>query len=157
MKINPKLDLVLNKVLDITPEEVWKAWTTAEWFGEWFCPKPWKVVEARIDPRPGGEFFTVMQSPEGDKFPNTGCILEVIPGKKFVWTNALLANYRPAGVNDFDFTGIVLFEPQGNQTKYTAIGMHANEADCKKHAEMGFEQGWGVVADQLEAMMKIKR
>ncbi|MEA9357265.1 SRPBCC family protein [Bacteriovorax sp. PP10] len=155
MNTNPKLDLVLNKILDITPEQAWKGWTTPELFGEWFCPKPWKVVEARLDPRPGGEFFTMMQSPEGDKFPNTGCILEAIPGKKLVWTSALLEGFRPSENKDMSFTAVILLEPYGkNQTKYIAIGMHGNELDRKKHEDMGFEQGWGICADQLEAMMK---
>lgn len=154
--INPKLDLVLNKILDITPEQAWKGWTTPELYSEWFCPKPWKVVEARIDLRPGGEFFTVMQSPEGQQFPNTGCILEVIPGKKLVWTSALLAGFRPAENVEMGFTAVILLEAHGSQTKYTAIGIHGNEQDRNKHNEMGFEEGWGICADQLEKMMKEK-
>lgn len=155
MKIDPKLDLVLNKVLDVTPEQVWKAWTTPERYGEWFCPVPWKVTEARLDLRPGGEFFTVMQSPEGQKFDNAGCILELVPNKKFVWTSLMLPDFRPAPVGGMAFTAIILLEPHGNgQTKYTAIGRHGNEEDRKKHEQMGFEQGWGICADQLVAMMK---
>jgi uncharacterized protein YndB with AHSA1/START domain len=157
MNINPKLDLVLNKILDITPEQAWKGWTTPELFGEWFCPKPWKVVEARLDPKPGGEFFTVMQSPEGDKFPNTGCILEAIPNKKLVWTSALLSGFRPSGNTEMAFTAVILLGPHGtNQTKYTAIGIHATEEDRMKHEAMGFQEGWGICADQLEKMMKNK-
>jgi uncharacterized protein YndB with AHSA1/START domain len=154
MKIDAKLDLVLNKVLDVTPEQVWKAWTTPEKYGEWFCPVPWKVVEARLDLRPGGEFTTIMQSPEGDKFPGTGCILEVVPNKKLVWTSALLPDYRPAAADGMFFTATILLEAQGHQTKYIAIARHGSEEGCQKHREMGFEQGWGICADQLVAMMK---
>lgn len=154
MNINPKLDLVLNKVLDVTPEQVWKAWTTPALFKEWFCPKPWSTVEARLDLQPGGEFYTVMQSPEGQKFPGNGCILEVVPNKKLVWTSALLPDFRPSLAKEMQFTATILLEAQGNQTKYTAIARHGSEEDCTKHREMGFEQGWGICADQLVALMK---
>lgn len=154
MNIDKDLDLVISKTLDISPEQAWKGWTTPELFKEWFCPKPWKVTEARIDVRPGGEFFTVMQSPEGHSFPNTGCILEVIPGKKLVWTSELHKDYKPANNKEMGFTAILLFEAQGNQTKYTAIAKHGNAEDRKKHESMGFVEGWGIVADQLAETMK---
>lgn len=154
MNINPKLDLTFTKILDITPEQAWKGWTSPEHYGEWFCPKPWTVSEARLDLRPGGEFFAMMKSPEGDQFPNAGCILELIPNKKFVWTSAMLSGFRPADKPGILLTAVVLLEAQGTQTKYTAIAMHATEEDCMKHKEMGFEQGWSTCADQLVQMIK---
>jgi len=40
------------------------------------------------------------------------------------------------------------------KTKYTATASHWNEAAMKKHEEMGFHEGWGTVADQLNALLK---
>ena len=158
MKLDPKLDLVLERTLDLKPEAVWKAWTTPELLKKWFCPEPWKVVEAEMDLRPGGKFYFVMQSPEGQKFPNMGCFLEVVPGKKLTWTDALLPEFRPADTivtgADLAFTATITMEAAGDKTKYTAIARHKNEADRKKHADMGFEQGWGICADQMVKLMK---
>lgn len=159
MTIDPKLDLILTRELNISPEAVWRGWTTPELICKWFCPEPWKVTEAELDLRPGGLFRTVMQSPEGENFPNVGCILEVEKNRKLVWTDALLPDYRPvvapvsgAGLN---FTAFILLEPLANgKTKYTAIAKHKDEADRKKHEEMGFHEGWGICADQLEKLMK---
>jgi uncharacterized protein YndB with AHSA1/START domain len=39
-------------------------------------------------------------------------------------------------------------------TRYTATVIHADEGGCKRHAAMGFEQGWGAALDQLVAMVK---
>ena len=39
-------------------------------------------------------------------------------------------------------------------TRYTATVIHADEAGCKRHAEMGFESGRGAALDQLDAMIK---
>jgi len=154
MSIDSKLDLVLEKILDITPEQAFKGWTTPALFKEWFCPKPWTVVEAKVDLHPGGDFSAVMQSPEGERFPSNGCVLEVIPNKKLVWTSALLPGFRPAAQTDLAFTGIILFEASGNKTKYTAIARHGTPGECQKHAQMGFQEGWGICADQLVTLMK---
>ena len=157
-QIDPKLDLVLERTLDISAEAAWKGWTTPELICEWFCPKPWKVVECEMDLKPGGRFYFVMQSPEGNKIPNLGCFLEVVQGQKLVWTDSLLPGFRPAAVPESGagmlFTCLIMFEAVGKQTKYTAIAKHKDEADKKKHEDMGFHEGWGICADQLVELMK---
>jgi uncharacterized protein YndB with AHSA1/START domain len=150
--IDPKLDLVLERIVDVPPALVWKAWTEPKHLMPWFCPLPWKTVECEIDLRPGGIFKTVMQSPEGELHPGTGCYLEVIPGRKLVWTDALLPGYRPAG--SAFMTGIVVIEPHGPGTKYTAMALHSDEATRVKHEEMGFHGGWSTALDQLVAYAK---
>jgi uncharacterized protein YndB with AHSA1/START domain len=152
MKIDPKLDLVLERVVGVPPEIVWKAWTQPEHLKKWFTPDPWKTVDCEIDLRPGGIFRTVMRSPEGEDFPHVGCYLEVVPNVRLVWTDALRAGYRPApreGALPFCFTAAILIEPQGSGTKYTAIGMHADEEARGRHDAMGFQDGWGKALDQL--------
>lgn len=159
MKIDPKLDLVLERIVDVPPALVWKAWTEPEHLMPWFTPAPWTTVECEIDLRPGGLFRTVMRSPEGQRFPNVGCYLEVVPQRKLVWTDTLEAGFRPArqapGENcPFHFTATILLEAQGKGTKYTAIVMHGDEASRVKHDEMGFHSGWGTALEQLVAHMK---
>ena len=56
--IDPKLDLVLERVVDVPVHLVWKAWTEPEHLKPWFCPKPWYVSECEIDLRPGGMLRT---------------------------------------------------------------------------------------------------
>ncbi|MEY4882748.1 MAG: hypothetical protein RIS34_602 [Pseudomonadota bacterium] len=157
-----KLDLSFTRVVDVPRAMVWRAWTEPELLLPWFCPLPWKTIDCEIDLRPGGIFRTTMQSPEGREFPNAGCFLEVVPNEKLVWTNALLPGYRPSlltgtcGSDDasFMFTAMVELADQGQGTRYTATVIHADEAGCNQHAEMGFEGGWGTALDQLVAMIK---
>lgn len=59
-KLVPTLDLTLEKIADVKPEQVWRAWTEPKLLMPWFCPVPWKVIECEIDLRPGGIFKTVM-------------------------------------------------------------------------------------------------
>lgn len=151
-KPDPRLDLVLERVVDISPEKIWKAWTTPELMKQWFCPRPWMTVECKIDLRPGGEFSTVMRSPEGDEHPVSGCILEFVENRKLVWTDAMTKGYRPAEKSFM--TAMLLLEPQGSGTKYTAIAIHATEEVRRQHEEMGFAHGWGIALDQLLEVMK---
>jgi uncharacterized protein YndB with AHSA1/START domain len=152
---DPKLDLVLERVVDVPPKLVWAAWTTPEYLKKWFTPAPWQTVDCEIDLRPGGIFRTVMRSPEGQELSHAGCYLEVVENEKLVWTGALGPGYRPqkAGFAPL-FTAVILFEPHGPGTKYTAIAIHGEEEAAKTHAEMGFQDGWGKALDQLVALAK---
>jgi uncharacterized protein YndB with AHSA1/START domain len=152
-KINPKLDLVLERTVDVPAELIWKAWTEPEHIVKWFCPRPYMVTKCEVDLRPGGIFRTDMQGPDMPESPCSGCILEVEPNKKFVWTSALGSDFRPTPIPengpDLLFTGMILLEAQENKTKYTAFALHADEMSCKKHSDMGFHTGWGICLDQF--------
>lgn len=146
-KLDSKLDLVLERVVDVPPALVWEAWTKPEHLRHWFTPKPWTVAHCEVDLRPGGTFRTVMRGPNGEEHDVAGCYLEIVPQKRLIWTDALLPGYRPSA-NPF-FTAIVELEPSGKGTRYTATAIHRDEDGRKKHEEMGFHQGWGTVLDQL--------
>jgi uncharacterized protein YndB with AHSA1/START domain len=150
--IDPELDLVLERVVDVRPELVWKAWTEPEHVKKWFTPAPWTTVECEIDLRPGGLFRTVMRSPEGEEHDSVGCYLEIVENRRLVWTDALRPGYRPA--TEPFFTAMIQLEPEGNGTRYTAIAMHRDPDGKKRHEEMGFHYGWATALDQLVAAMK---
>lgn len=155
-KINPELDLMLERTVDIKPEIIWKAWTRPEHLKRWFVPEPWTIADCEVDLRPGGIFKFVMESPEGQQFPNVGCFLEIVENKKLVWTDLLMPGFRPANILEsgagLPFTAIILIEPHGKGTKYQAIVMHKDGESRKKHEEMGFHEGWGKCFDQLVAL-----
>jgi uncharacterized protein YndB with AHSA1/START domain len=162
-QLNPELDLRFERVVDVPREQLWAAWTTPELLMPWFCPKPWITVACEIDLRPGGRFHTVMQSPEGQNFPNDGCFLEIINNEKLVWTNALESGFRPAKqpeaspgheCAEFLMTAAISLEPHANGTKYTALVQHADKQARVKHEKMGFYEGWGACLDQLVVFIK---
>jgi uncharacterized protein YndB with AHSA1/START domain len=152
-QFDPRLDLRLERVVDVPPGLVWAAWTKPEHIKKWFCPAPWQTVECEIDLRPGGIFRTVMRSPEGEEINNVGCFLEIVPNRKLVWTVALQPGYRPSNPT-FDiptFTAVIMIEPHPRGTKYTALAMHKDEEGRDAHDRMGFTEGWGKALDQLVA------
>lgn len=160
--VDTKLDLVLKRELAVPVSLVWRGLTEPELLKQWFCPKPWGISDCRVGLRPGGEFYTVMQDPDGKQYPNTGCFLEVVPEKRLTWTSTLVAAYRPAPpaktddkeCTDLAMTAIVSIEEIPSGTAYTAHVMHATPEQTKAHEEMGFYDGWGTTITQLEELLK---
>ncbi len=155
---DPALDLVLERTIPVAPDRVWAAWTEPELLMQWFTPAPWKTVAAELDLRPGGRCVTTMESPEGDRYPNAGCYLQVEPNQLLVFTSVMGEDFRPAapanGAGGLPFTARIEIEPAADGgTRYRAIAMHAEEGACKQHADMGFADGWGAALDQLVALM----
>jgi len=153
-----KLDLVLERTIDAPVDLVWAAYTNPEHLKQWFAPKPYQITECDLDLKPGGIFRIRMQGPDGfdTGHGNAGCVLEVIEGKKLAWTSALGPQYRPAemaaeGCESLAMTAVITFaDAGGGKTAYKAVALHATEADRVKHEQMGFHDGWGTVAGQLE-------
>ena len=154
-----KLDLVLERTINAPRELVWKAWTDPKLLKQWFAPKPYQISEVELDLQPGGIFRIRMTGPDGfdTGHGNAGCVLEVVDGEKLAWTSALGPQYRPAemgeGCESFPMTAIVTMTDAGNgKTLYRAVALHKNSADRDMHANMGFEEGWGTCAEQLEEL-----
>ncbi len=147
----PKHVLTLDRVLDAPVAALWRCWSEPDLLKQWFCPKPWYVSEARIDLRPGGEFFTVMNGPENERFANPGIVLEVQPERLLVTTDAFRPGWIP-GDQAF-MVARVSFAPEGaRRTRYLAQAMHWTDEALRQHEEMGFHPGWNAAADQLEAL-----
>jgi uncharacterized protein YndB with AHSA1/START domain len=145
--LDPKLDLMVERVVRVSPERAWAAWTEPEHLRQRYAPEPGVISQCEIDLRPGGVFRFVPRQPDGTENPFTCCYLEVVPYRRLVWTDALLPGYRPAP-NGF-FTGVMTLERKGDATLCRAAALHRNEAERDHHAEMGFYDGWGTVLDQL--------
>jgi uncharacterized protein YndB with AHSA1/START domain len=103
-----------------------------------------------LDLRPGGSSIITMRSPEGQEFPNSGVYLEVVPNRKLVFTDAYTSAWAPSE-KPF-FTAILTFEDEDGKTRYTATARHWNTDDKTAHEKMGFHEGWGTCAAQLEAL-----
>jgi uncharacterized protein YndB with AHSA1/START domain len=151
------LDLVLERTLDAPRALVWKALTEAEHLKRWFAPRPYEISEAELDLRPGGIFRIRMIGPDGfdTGHGGAGCVLEVTDGEKLVWTSALGPAYRPAqmgeGCESFPMTAVITLADAGDgKTLYRAVALHKSAGDREAHEKMGFQEGWGTCATQLE-------
>ncbi|MFM9853346.1 MAG: SRPBCC domain-containing protein, partial [Sphingomonadaceae bacterium] len=85
----------------------------------------------------------------GEQSSAGGKMLEVIPGQRFVFTDAFGAGWIPQ--KPF-MIGTIEILPEGGRTRYTGSARHWSAEDMMAHQDMGFDQGWGSVADQLKAL-----
>lgn len=146
-------ELVLTRLLDAPRENVFRCWVEADLLKQWFAPRPWSVSAAELDVRPGGSNLIVMKSPEGQEMPNQGVYLEVAPNEKLVFTDAFTSAWAPKEGQPF-MVVILTFEEEAGKTRYTARVRHWTTEAKAQHETMGFHQGWGTCADQLEAVAR---
>ena len=159
--MDSRFDLVLERTLDAPVDLVWRAYTDPEHLKQWFAPKPYQITECDLDLQPGGIFRVRMSGPDGfdTGHGNAGCVLEVVENQKLTWTSALGPNYRPAemgqGCESFPMTAVITLADAGNgKTRYKAIALHKDAKDRDAHEQMGFQDGWGTTAVQLEDLAK---
>jgi uncharacterized protein YndB with AHSA1/START domain len=143
-------ELVLTRLIDVPREKLYRVWTEPDLLVQWFTPAPWKTVRAEIDVRPGGSSLIVMADPDGNEYPNPGIYLEVVPNERIVvtdaYTSAWVLSAKPF------MTAIITFEDEDGKTRYTARALHWTVADREQHEAMGFHEGWGKAADQMEEL-----
>lgn len=148
--------LTLTRIIDAPPAKVFEAWTNPELLKQWFAPKPWTTPKVEVDLRPGGRCNFTMRGPDGQEDPNEGVYLEVVPNRKLIFTDAFTEGFVPKDGAPFMVATITLEDAPGDKTKYTAVARHWTTETREQHEKMGFHEGWGVCADQLNALVSGK-
>ena len=149
---NNERELVLARIIDAPPESVYRAWSEPALLKRWFAPKPYTTPVAEVDLRPGGASLIVMRGPDGQDIPCPGVYLEVVPNRKIVATDAYVRAWEPSPKPFMTLT--LTFEPEGGKTRYIARCAHWTVEDLKTHEKMGFHEGWGQCAEQLEELAR---
>lgn len=150
--LDPTTDLSFTRTLAAPRRLIWECWTTPEHIPHFFVPAPHKVTAVDIDLRVGGRFNTVFEV-EGRSMDNRGVYLDVVPDERLVFTDAYTEGWKPAP-DPFMTAILLLADAPGGGTTYTAIARHRSPEARKAHEDMGFHDGWGTVATQLEAYAK---
>lgn len=146
-------ELTISRIIDASPAVVWKAWSTPEHLAKWWIPDPIECRVVKLDLRPGGGFETLMREGDGDFQPHVeACFLDVAPEHRLVWTTVLAEGWQPIEPW-LALTAIITFEAEGKGTRYSARVLHKSPADCRRHDEMGFAEGWGAAIGQLAALV----
>ena len=147
--LDPATDLSFTRTLAAPRRLIWECWTSPEHIPHFFIPAPHKVTACDIDLRVGGRFDTTFDV-GGTEMLNRGVYLEVVPGEKLVFTDTYTEGWKPAP-DPFMTAILLLSDAEGGGTTYTAIARHRTPETRKTHEDMGFFDGWGTVATQLEA------
>jgi uncharacterized protein YndB with AHSA1/START domain len=154
VKPNNDRELVLARVIDASPEALYRCWTDPAIMPKWFCPKPWTIELTKQELKAGGASEMIMRGPNGEEFPNKGVYLELVPNRKIVFTDVFTEGWVPVEGGGM-MTATVTFERQADgKTLYIARCGHPTAEKKAQHEQMGFHEGWGIVAEQLEETAK---
>jgi len=146
-------ELAIERTFDAPLDAVWRAVT--EHLTEWWCPRPWTSEIVALEWKSGGRFAITMHGPDGEVHAGDGALLDVVPRQRIVFTNMLGKDWAPQDARPIGIVGMFEFADAGDgRTRYRASARHWSEADAKTHAAMGFAEGWGVCADQLEEVAR---
>lgn len=141
--------LTLHRILKAPRALVWECWTTPDHLRNWFIPRPHTIEKIEMDVIPGGRFNTLMNV-DGTLYPNDGSILSVTQGERLVFTDLMLTGWQPVAEPGLGFTAELILKDHAEGTDYTAIARHRTKEGAEAHEAMGFHDGWGTVAQQLE-------
>ncbi|MFC3174760.1 SRPBCC domain-containing protein [Novosphingobium bradum] len=140
-------ELTITRHIAAAPDRVWQV--MAHRTDEWWCPVPWRADTSGWERRAGGSAATTMHGPDGEVHEHGGVFLTWDEGRRFASTDAVTADFAPAGPF---MIGIWEIAPEGQGTRYTARARHWTEEAMRQHEEMGFAEGWTACADQLAAL-----
>lgn len=76
------LDLTVTRTFDVPVEQVWQAWTDAEYVKQWWGPAGFTAPIAAMDVREGGTSLVCMRTPDGHDLYNTWTYQQVAPPKR---------------------------------------------------------------------------
>lgn len=147
-----KSELTITRFINAPPALVWKAWSTPDHLAKWWIPAPIECQVVKLDLRPGGGFETRMREGAGEFQPHLdACFLDVVPEARLVFTTVLSEGWQPVEPW-LALTATLTMQAEGAGTRYAARVLHRTPDDARKHADMGFEDGWGTAIGQLAAV-----
>lgn len=153
---HPELDLTVSRIIKAPRPAVWNAWTDPANFEKWWVPAPEICRVQEMDLRPGGAFRTEISQDGTDFAPHmSGCFLAVDELELIAFTDALVADWRPAETSFV--TAVITMQDHPDGTEYTATAKHRNVADRDQHEQLGFHDGWGTVIRQLADLVEPHR
>jgi uncharacterized protein YndB with AHSA1/START domain len=155
---DPTRDFAIERFIDAPPRLVWEALTKPEHIKEWYMPKAWgRVARTALELRPGGKFSIDIAVGDGQEVPNLGCVLDVVPLERLVWTSMLFPGYRPAVFDDIPITAIMTLRPEGTGTRYSLTALHRSAEELETNKSSGFYEGTEIAVDQFAAHVMAMR
>jgi uncharacterized protein YndB with AHSA1/START domain len=140
--------LTIKRVFDAPRELVWRAFTEAEQFAQWFGHPPFKTPPETVsmDVKPGGEWeATQVNQDTGAELPFAGSYREVVEPERLVMTFENVEDRDDPKVEVVTVT----FEDLGGKTEVTLHQAGYMPPEQYKRTE----QGWGKFFDQFEKLL----
>ena len=155
------LDFVLTRVFDAPRELLFKVWTEPEHLKQWFSPKGYIVLAAKMDLRPGGTYHYGMRTADGKEMWGKWIIREIVPPERIVFIDTF--SDPQGGLTRHPFapdwpqqllSTITFTEHEGKTTLTVRWATHnATELEQKTFdaGNDSMKMGWGGTMEQLTA------
>ena len=134
--------ITLTRKLNHRIEKVFSYWSDTERLKKWWRPGGFKMVNAHVEARPGGEYSFELLQPDGKLIMQYGRFHEMIPPTKLVFTSKCEA--RDGCEQETLIT--VELRKDGESTEISVRHDLMTDPKCRKQAE----QIWPGLLDQLE-------
>jgi uncharacterized protein YndB with AHSA1/START domain len=155
---------VISRTFDAPRERVWQAWTEVERLKQWFSPKGFTVIAAKMELRPGGSYHYGMRSPDGQEMWGKWVFREIKAPERLVLVNSFsdaqggITRHPMAPTWPLEMLSTFIFEDEpGGKTKVTIRwSPHNATEEEQKTFDAGrdsMQQGWGGTLDQLAAYL----
>lgn len=138
--------LVLEREFDAPPGLVFTMWTESEHFSQWCAPARFRIVDARVDARRGGVWWSIMAAPDGEECRASGVYREVVPVERLVFT---YAHETPAGERGPETLVTVTLEDANGKTRLRLEQSVFDSVDNR----VAHSMGWSECFARLEAYL----
>jgi uncharacterized protein YndB with AHSA1/START domain len=159
----PQKEFTVSRVFNAPRDLVFKAQTEPDRFAQWWGPKGFNMLVAKLDLRPGGLFHYSMKSPEGHVMWGRFVYREIVAPERIVFVNSF--SDEKGGVARAPFAPDWPLEVQNTMTLTESAGkttltlkgfpVNATAEEVRRynsfHEQM--TQGFGGTLDQLESYL----
>jgi uncharacterized protein YndB with AHSA1/START domain len=147
-------DFFITRGFDAPRALVWQAWTEPGRIARWWGPNGFSNPVCEMDLRPGGAYRLVMRSPEGEDYPITGEVRELVAPALLVmtldcaehpaeWHEAVRAGSGRVGPNPAGtMVQTVRFEDLGGKTRLSISTRFESTEIRDAMVKMGMNEGW---------------
>lgn len=139
-------ELVVTRTFDAAPNMLFRAWSEPELFRRWWMPKSVtgvSLVSCDMDVRTGGKYRLEFAAGSSGTIAFHGKYLEVVPGKRIVWTN---------DEGEEGAVTTVTFDDEGGKTLLTFHEVYPSK-EALEEALQGSAAGLPEQLDQLDDLL----
>lgn len=133
--------------------KVWRAFTEKELLDQWWGPQPWRAETKYMDFREGGYWLYAMVGPEGEKHWSRADFQSIEPMNSFKGKDGFCDENGTMNTDMPVTEWTNVFTETAEGTTVTNTLLFESEKDLQTMVDMGFEQGYSMGLNQLEALL----
>lgn len=157
-------EFVISRTFNAPRSLVWKVHTEVEHLAKWWGPAGFKMVQTKLDLKPGGIFHYGMQAPDGSVMWGKFVYREVVPEERIVFINSFsdenggTTRHPMAQKWPLEMMNVLTLTEENGKTILTLRGSAYNATDEERHTyESNFDsmnQGFSGTFAQLDAYLE---